>query len=167
MANPYQHYYLLDACAFGEYIGKLSNRQVINHDMLANIVSGSFYYIPQFCVAEIFNMFAKWHYAEKKIGSKRYEQLCELFKDMIRNRKILYPYDLHRYHNLNCDKIYKHEHTTPKGSDSKLSTFDILIIAMGIELQHIHGKDNLTILSCDKRLIKISNIVGVTAENFN
>lgn len=163
MTNPYKHYYLLDACAFGEYIDKLSSRKKINHNIVINIADGSFYYIPQFCVAEIFNMFAKWHYAEKRIDSKKYDQLCDMFKLMIRNRALLYPYDLHRYHNINCDKIYKTEHSIPKGNDHKLSTFDILIIAMGIELQHIHGKDNFTILSCDKRLLKISNAVAVNA----
>ena len=36
-----------------------------------------------------------------------------------------------------------------------MGTFDHLIISMGIHLAHIHGRDNVVILSSDDRLTNI------------
>ena len=63
--------------------------------------------------------------------------------------------DLHRYHNINTDKIYKIEHQTPlRGKEKYLSSFDILIIGMAIELKKIHiGNNEVILLTRDGRLI--------------
>ncbi|MDR1195504.1 MAG: hypothetical protein LBL00_03405 [Endomicrobium sp.] len=162
----HNHCYLLDASAFLNYVDpNRSTSTPIIHDIVNEISKGNFYYMPQFCVAEVFNTFAKWRYDKGKIDNNSYNRLCAAFKDMIHDRKVIYAYDLHRYHNINCDKIYATEHTTTRPTTkSYLSTFDILIIAMGIELQKIHGIADVTILSNDKRLINISNLVGVQAQ---
>ena len=162
-----KHYYLLDAsafCRFAEYIS--SSKIQITHNIISKYLEGYFYYMPQFCIAEVFNTFAKWHYAEKRINAQDYKELVYLFKTLIQNRNLIYPYDLHRYHNLNCDKIFPIEHTTPHSQPKKgkLSTFDILIIAMALELQLIHGNDNISILSCDNRLIQISSLLKIKTE---
>jgi predicted nucleic acid-binding protein len=167
MISPYKHYYLIDASAFGRYVDpRITSKK---HDISKNIAKGYFYYIPQFCIAEIFNIFAKWRYRKEQgktfINEKKYKSLRETFKTLIHDRASIYSYDLHRYHNLNCDKIYEIEHTTPKSSKKPyLSTFDILIIAMAIELQRIHGKDNITILTCDNRLIEIAKPLNIKTE---
>ncbi|MDR0800637.1 MAG: hypothetical protein LBN01_03805 [Endomicrobium sp.] len=163
MGNNLQsrHYYLIDTSAFCRYVELESNSNIIS-----NFQNSCFYYIPQFCIAEVFNTFAKWYYSEDKISPEKYEELCKIFKKLIRNRFVFYPYDLHRYHNLNCDKIYEVEHKTPAQKKGKLSTFDILILAMAIELQTIHGNDNITILSCDKRILEIAKLLNIIAEPY-
>jgi predicted nucleic acid-binding protein len=165
-----KHYYLLDASAFCRFAENINNPQSqIEHNILSKNLEGYFYYIPQFCIAEVFNTFAKWHYAQKRINETRYKELRETFKTLISNRLVLYPYDLHRYHNLNCDKIFPIEHITPhsKPKKGKLSTFDILIIAMALELQLIHGKENITVLSCDTRLLEISKKLKINVQPYN
>jgi hypothetical protein len=163
--ETYKHYYLVDSCAFGRFIDPECPEST--HNILNNIDSGAFYYIPQFCITEVFNMFAKWHFCEERIDDSAYLSLRNSFKSLIHDRKVLYPYDLHRYHNLNCDKIYETEQKTPKPKNKpKLSSFDILIIAMGLELQHIHGSDNVTILSCDERLLIIADKLHIKIEEF-
>jgi hypothetical protein len=158
------HYFLLDASAYCRFTDDMLKARP-EHNILNKFIDGCFYYIPQFCIAEVFNTYARWHYAEKKISESRYKELCEIFKILIRNRRVLYPYDLQRYHNLNCDYIFKIEHTTPHlEQEAKLSSFDILIIAMGIELQRIHGNENTTILSCDKRIVKIAGKLNINTE---
>ncbi|MDR2426809.1 MAG: PIN domain-containing protein [Endomicrobium sp.] len=162
-----KHYYLLDASAFCRFIEYISANARISHNIIQRAVFESyFYYMPQFCIAEVFNTFAKWHYAEKRINEKKYKELCSIFKFLIHDRLVIYPYDLHRYHNLNCDKVFPVEHTTPHSmpKKGKLSTFDILIIAMALELQLIHGNDNVSILSCDNRLTEISKLLKIKTE---
>ncbi|MDR3244491.1 MAG: hypothetical protein LBT79_07050 [Elusimicrobiota bacterium] len=169
MNSSYKRYYLIDASAYARSVDLEYNiKNHVNHSFFGNISKGYFYYIPQFCIAEVFNVYAKWYYRKNKIDTAEYNRLCSNFKDMIHNRKVFYPYDLHRYHNLRCDEIYEIEQKTNRLKQGKpyLSTFDILIIAMGLELQHIHGKDNVVILSCDERLIKIANLVNVKTEEF-
>ena len=115
MSNKVQprHYYLLDSSAFCRLVDPADVHKNSLYSIISNFNNDCFYYIPQFCIAEIFNTFARWHYAENKITFEKHKELCEFFKILIRSRFFLYPYDLHRYHNLNCDKIYKVEHTTP------------------------------------------------------
>jgi predicted nucleic acid-binding protein len=167
-----RHYYLIDASAVGRYFDEKIDPKTVKHNIAVNFGRGNiFYYIPQFCIAEIFNIFAKWHYREepdrKRISTEKYRSNRNNFKKWIRRRKNMYAYDLHRYHNLNCDKVYKTEHTLPKIDKNKahLSTFDILIIAMALDLQRIHGSDNLTILSCDERLIAVAKKLKIKTEN--
>jgi hypothetical protein len=165
-----KHYYLLDASAYCRFVENTSNPKTqVTHNIISKSLDGYFYYIPQFCIIEVFNTFAKWYYAEKRISETRYKEICEYFQNLIRNRLVLYTYNLHRYHNLNCDKIFPVEHTTPhtKPKKGKLSTFDILIIAMALELQLIHGVDNITILSCDARLLDISKKLNIKTESYN
>jgi hypothetical protein len=94
-----KHYYLLDAsayCRFVEYTN-FTHNAVITHDILQNaLLDKYFYYIPQFCISEVFNTFAKWHYAQKSINYEGYTKITDFFKLLIRNRNIFYPYDLHR-----------------------------------------------------------------------
>jgi len=147
MITLYEHYYLLDASAFGVYIDN-QYKGIVKHDIIENAENVYFYYIPQFCIAEVFNMLAKWRYDEpynkrhKKIPltDTEYKSLQDAFIDLVHNRHMLYPYDLHRYHNLNAHQIYNVENSVKREQpNDKLSSFDILIIAMAIELQRIHG----------------------------
>ena len=113
-----------------------------------------------------------------------YERVRRTFIGHVHDRKFFYSYDLKRYHNLNAHEVYPIEHTTDTEFDASglpigsapgdvrdaleqqrkqanlsryyLSTFDILIIAMGMELKRLYGS-SVYLLSADKRLLLISD----------
>lgn len=150
-------YYLLDASAF---VYAIENLDKLKNNFFIEKANGSaFLYIPQFCIPEVFNTFARFFYRDKKIGGDQYTKWRNEFTKLVKDRRILYCYDLHRYHNLNTNKVYRIEHSTPYGNgEGALSSFDILVIAMGIELKHLHSPNEVSILTRDKRLHRISNI---------
>jgi len=150
-------YYLIDASAFIFAIEHLNETEM---DFFTEKAKGeTFLYMPQFCVPEVFNTFARIFYQEKRIGGDLYTKWRQKFITAIQNRRIIYCYDLHRYHNLNTQQIYKIEHKEPyKEKEKSLSAFDILIIAMGIELKKIHPSKEVSILTRDGRLHRISNM---------
>jgi hypothetical protein len=143
-------------------------------------------FIPAFCVAEVFNTFAKWWIRQRAVfrSQQQYENARQLFISHVHDRKFFYSCDLTRYHNLNCHEVFPVEHTTEtefqvtglptttswadlnkklqetdaKDSVSKhyVSAFDILIIAMGMELQAIHG-ERVYLLTKDARLALVAS----------
>jgi hypothetical protein len=149
-------YYLLDASAIVYAVEYLDT---IRLNFFEEKQKGkAFLYIPQFCVAEVLNTFARLCFRDKKINPDQYTTWRGEFINAIHNGRIFYAYDLHRYHNLNADKVYSIEHKTPlRGNETPLSTFDILIIAMGMELKKIHHPTEVIILTRDSRLHCISN----------
>jgi len=149
-------YYLIDASAFVYSIENLGKLKV---DYFKEKALGeAFLYIPQFCVTEVLNTFARCFFSEKKISPNVYNKWRGEFIKAIHNRNLLYVYDLHRYHNINTDKIYKIEHQTPlRGKEKYLSSFDILIIGMAIEMKKIHiGNNEVILLTRDGRLNRIA-----------
>ena len=151
------NYYLLDASAF---VYAIENIDKLKKNFFIEKSNGSvFLYIPQFCIVEVFNAFARFFYRDKRIGNELYTKWRGEFSKLVRNRKVLYCYDLHRYHNFNADKIYKFEHSVPyKSGEKSLSAFDILVIAMSMELKHLHSPNQVSILTRDGRLYRISNM---------
>lgn len=114
-------------------------------------------FIPNFCIAEVFNTFAKLRYRENILGDSEYDTLKEIFRDHIRHATLFYEYPLHIYHIYNVDYISPLEHQLDIGKEKEqfLSSFDILIIGMGIELVKKYGEENFRIITCDNRLSKI------------
>jgi len=143
-------------------------------------------FIPSFCVAEVRNTLAKWLYRRKGVfrSQQHYKTAFETFISHVHDRKFFYSYDLNRYHNLNAEAVTELEHTTetefdatgfPIGTDLEtlnealrqkdprdhlgryyLSSLDILIIAMGMELKRIYGEE-VYLLTADRRLALISD----------
>jgi hypothetical protein len=130
--------------------------------------SDHFFYLPNFCVAEVFSVFMKhtfgtWNSHVKKKGTidtRVYGSLVNQFESDIHNGAFIYHYELSRYHILGINLVAPVDHyfrfrrgrsrrVTPMG------TFDHLIISMGIHLAHIHGRENVAILSADDRLTDI------------
>lgn len=150
-------YCLIDTSAF---IYAIENLNQTNLDFFTEKASDmAFLYMPQFCFAEVFNAWARFFYRDNRIIGSLYRRWRDAFIRAIHNRNVIYCYDLHRYHNLNSHQIYKIEHTEPYAPGEKaLSSFDILLIAMGIELRRIHKPASVLILTRDKRLCKISNM---------
>jgi len=153
------NYYLIDASAFVYAVENVNRTKI---DFFMEKAEGTaFLYVPQFCVAEVLNTYARLFFRENRIAGKLYTEWRNEFLKAIRSRRTLYCYDLHRYHNLNADRIYRKEHRMPyQGNENSLSAFDILIIAMGMELKKIHSPNEVTILTRDIRLRTISNSSG-------
>ena len=151
------NYYLIDTSAFVYAIEHLNQTR---RDFFAEKAAGmAFLYMPQFCVTEVFNTYARLFYRENRILGPEYNKWRSQFIRAIHNRRIIYCYDLHRYHNLNAHGVYKVEHRHPlPNAQSPLSGFDILVIAMGMELMRIHEPNEVSILTRDGRLHCISNL---------
>lgn len=165
------------------YVNSRELRQRITEQ---KVTGKAIIFIPSFCIAEVRNILDKWFLRCKGIfhSQQHYETAFENFISHVHDRKFFYSYDLNRYHNLNVNEVTFVEHTTetefdatglpigtyddtindelrkrnPRDHVSKyyLSTFDILIIAMGIELKRIHGEE-VHLLTADKRLFSISS----------
>lgn len=126
-----------------------------------------FFYLANFCVAEVFSVFMKhsfgsWNAHIKKKGTidtRAYNSLVHQFQDDIHNGKFIYHYELSRYHVLGINLVAPIDHyfKIVKGTKrvTPMGTFDHLIISMGIHLAHIHGSENVLILSTDDRLTNI------------
>jgi len=127
-----------------------------------------FLYIPNFCIAEVFGVLAKHAYGKwnrhltsrglKTIDKRWYEGLIRQFREDIHNGKVLYQYELSRYHVLGQDLVapidHHFQHRRRKGVNP-MATFDRLYIAMGIHLAHIHGRENVVLLTADHRISDI------------
>ncbi len=126
-----------------------------------------FFYIPNICIAEVFSVFMKhcfgdWnrHLRRKgTIDSRVYESLVKQFQSDIHNGHFLYHYELNRYHVLGINLVAPIDHYFKISRRQKnvvpMSTFDHLVISMGVHLAHIHGSENVCILSADDRLTDI------------
>ena len=114
-------------------------------------------FIPAFCVAEVLNTFARWWYRERSVfaTADEYNFVRQTFIKHVHDRKFFYSYDLTRYHNLNCGKVFHKEHKTKLTRGTYLSAFDILVIAMGMELKRICG-DEIHLLTKDYRQYEIA-----------
>lgn len=125
-----------------------------------------FIYIPNICIAEVVNVFIKYSYAKwnKKINGKKtidsriYKSLIDSFHNDIHNGKFMYHYELNRYHILGVNLVAPIDHHykySSKKNCRPMGTFDYLIMSMGIHLAHIHGRNNVCILSADTRMTDI------------
>ncbi|MGA7341083.1 MAG: hypothetical protein WBE72_21520 [Terracidiphilus sp.] len=122
-------------------------------------------FIPNICIAEVFNTFAKRRFrAERQqdvIDEPSYKRHLSNFRDNIHWGRTLYPYDLNRYHIIAADKIIPVEHqiATSRGGDY-LSTFDILVIAMACELAYTHEFEETFLVTCDRRMKDVTDALG-------
>lgn len=139
--------------------------------LLDSVRSGAstfFLYIPNYCIAEVFGVFAKhafghWNPHLRRSGTidKRvYKSLVTQFAADIHNARFFYHYELSRYHILGVDLIapVDHYYQIRRGEERRhvpMGTFDQLVLSMGIHLSHIHGNTNVAIVSADDRLIDI------------
>lgn len=169
-------YLLLDANVVAGYYlprslqsRKARERARIIIDSVRSGATNHFLYIANFCVAEVFSVFAKyafgtWNRHVKKAGGtidKRvYLSLRTQFAKDIHNGALFYHYELSRYHVLGIDLVAPIDHyfqiSRGKGRNHKpAGTFDHLLISMGIHLAHIHGAENVCLVSTDDRLTSI------------
>jgi hypothetical protein len=179
-------YFLLDANVTAAYYLARSTKSKKTQERIENIFdsvrSGErehFFYIPNFCVAEVVSVFMKYSFGtwnslvKTPIDTRHYNRIVGQFEDDIHNGKFLYHYELSRYHVLGINHVAPIDHyfqiKRKKKSKSKkksavkmvkpnvnpMGTIDHLIISMGIHLAHLHGRENVAILSSDERLTSI------------
>ncbi len=121
-------------------------------------------FVPNFCVAEVFNALAKFRFdltveAEKRLNEAQYRDCLKRFRKLIHWGEVFYPYDLNRYHILAADDIIPAEQQLPRRPKrnspaiyDRLSTLDILVIAMGMELAYLFEEENVTLITGDERM---------------
>ena len=167
-------YILLDTnVTAGYYLPRSLNSQRAK-DRIKNVFdsvrsgeSSHFFYLPNFCVAEVFSVFMKhafgtWNSHLKNKGTidtRVYKSLVRQFESDIHNARFIYHYELSRYHVLGINLVAPIDHyyriRRGKKRVTPMGTFDHLLISMGVHLAHIHGRDNVVILSTDDRLTDI------------
>lgn len=155
---------------------KASERiQIIMDSVRSGGTSELFLYIPNLCIAETFGVFAKhtfgkWNNQVKKtLDTRVYRSLKNQFREDIHNGNLLYQYELNRYHILATELVapidHHYQHTRNSGMKSDgskrkknhnpMRTMDHLILGMGIHLAHVHGRDNVHVVTADNRLADI------------
>jgi len=171
--RPRKLYILLDANVTAGYYLSRSLRSSKARERIAKIFDAArsgeaefFFYLPNFCVAEVFSVFLKhtfgsWNNQVKRtIDTRVYNRLAKQFEDDIHNGKFIYHYELSRYHVLGINLVAPVDHyfrfyRGKKRNVVPMGTFDHLIISMGIHLAHIHGRENVIVVSTDDRLLNI------------
>jgi len=96
----------------------------------------------------------------RTIDTRVYKSLVDQFQEDIHNGRLIYHYELCRYHILGINLVAPIDHyykisKSQKYQTRPMGTFDHLIISMGVHLAHIHGADNVAVVSTDKRLTDI------------
>jgi len=140
-------------------------------NLIESVRSGEskhFFYIPNFCIAETFSVFMKYAYSNwnrsRNSGSlhgKTHNMIRAQFQNDIHNAHLFYHYELNRYHILAINLVapidhhYKLYRKKKKRGQNPAGTFDQLIIAMGLHLVKIHGRNNVVIITADDRLARI------------
>ncbi len=140
-----------------------------------------FFYIPNFCVAEVFGVFMKYSFGKWNphvssrgaIDTRVYKSLVKQFQKDIHNGRFLYHYELSRYHVLGINLVAPIDHyfrvsrkrlSKGKGRTAgkkvspnvtPMGTLDHLIVSMGVHLARVHGRENTVLVSADDRLTEI------------
>jgi len=165
-------YYLLDTCSYIAGL-KFTGNSCLKHDFLElSKTKQCGIYIPQSCVPEVINEFARACFVENNKSKEEYDSMCKTFYDHISNRATIYVYDLHRYHNIQAGKKEIHKiaaqmqkkdieirKTQPKHKIRFLSGPDVIIIAMALELReevYKNDSDEIIILTEDLRLKQVA-----------
>ena len=130
--------------------------------------------IPNFCIGETFAVFEKyrwgasWNPQVKTCLTKRqFDSARALFHESIHNGTKLLQVELNRYHVLCLDLISpinaayrikrnrKRKNKPVKKQVTPASTYDLLVVAMGIWLQRQLGPENFVIATGDERLASV------------
>ena len=174
-------YCLFDANVIAAYYCPRTTRSIKVIEYARNLIesvrsgeSDHFFYIPNFCIAEVFSVFMKYAYSRWNKQTKGgtihgwvHNRLRKQFEADIHNAKLFYHYELSRYHVLAINLVAPIDHHYKLyrrgrggGAQAPAGTFDQLIIAMGIHLVRIHGASNVVVITTDDRLARIIEKCG-------
>ena len=112
-------YVLLDANVTAAYYlprstksQRVKGRIEILFDSVRSGGSDHFFYLPNFCVAEVFSVFMKYSFGHwnrqvrgNTIDTRYYRRIVDQFQADIHNGQFIYHYELSRYHVLAIDLI--------------------------------------------------------------
>ena len=159
-------YFLLDANTLVSYYCKDEPEEIRKRvgKLFARHAGGeAFLYVPNFCVVEVLRSIAKKCWTEEKFGGDpddAFRSHQDNFLKDIRNAKIFYSYELTRRHILLSDNIYKTAATISLRQGRNPRAFDLLIIAMGLDLMKIHGRERFYIVTTDPPLADVCGKQG-------
>lgn len=171
---------LVDACVAAAAFAPKTTRSVhLVEPAGALLLNGSSmtcqpqFLIPSFCSGETFAVFEKHRWgaswneqvsAKTRLTPSRFRAARKAFHEAIHNGKTLLQVELNRYHVLCLDLVapinaayrIKRDRTvkgrTVKKNVSPASTYDLLIVAMGIWLQRQLGVENFVVATGDERV---------------
>lgn len=179
--NRTSRFLLLDANIVAGYYLPESLNSVRARGYIKNIVDGVrnggapevVLFIPNFCISEVFSVFAKYVFATwdkqvKKNLSKRlkktdYDRIKKHFQGDFKNGVLFNRVDLNTYHIFATNLIslvdanyqYYRNNMKRKINKKMMSAADHSIIGIGLQLSKIHGRDNFAICTADHRLANI------------
>jgi len=197
-ANPVRKYLLWDTSAvLGYYIpeaarnAKALERARMLIDAVRNHNFDAHFYIPNIVIAETFVQLARLCYSTwdkeinrkfdgigKTLDTRRYNTARNLLRRDIHNGALFYQHELNRYHILALDLIApidKHLKFYRKGNVRSMGASDLLVGSMALHLSRVHGRENVALITCDRRMSAIfdkacaslnpntANRLGVTA----
>jgi len=138
-------------------------------------------YIPNLVIAEVFaaldrachsawdsQVNRKFGGPGKTLDRRRYFSARQRFRKHIHNGVLFYQYELGRYHILTLDMIApidKHRQFYRKGSVRSMGASDLLIGSMATHLTRLHGRDNMLLLTTDRRMDAIFSRVPASVSS--
>ena len=152
-------YFLLDANVLVSYYCPEDNDRVRGRaaPLFASKAAGkSFLYVPNFCVAEVLRAFAKKCWGDRLYGdpAEAFSKFRTAFLEDVVESKQLYSYELSRRHVKMTDEILEASASMSYRTGAAPSAFDVLLIAMGIDLANIHGSQ-LVIVTAERPIYDV------------
>jgi hypothetical protein len=169
-----RHYVLLDACVVAAHFAPKSTLSANLRNRAATLLTGSSpdleikFLIPNFCIAEVFAVFEKYRWGRTwnkqvkpthTLTPQEFKSARQKFRAAIHNGAQILQVELNRYHILCVDLVapvnnaYKIKRGKKNVNPAK--TYDMLIVATGIWLNHQFGEKNFTVITGDERLAAV------------
>ena len=127
-------------------------------------------FIPNFCIAEVFSTFARKCYLNNDLNEAQSRRAKWAFVDEISRDYEYARYqffthiELNRYHLFNGHMVYTPAwefvsslHHEGRFEGKYPSTFDLLVIAQGIEMTSLYSEDNFRLVTSDALMLEICN----------
>jgi hypothetical protein len=170
-----RHYVLLDACVAAAYFAPKTTHSANLKSRAKTLLSGGAqgtdirFIIPNFCIAEVFAVFEKYRWGKTwnkhvkvALTAAEFSAARKAFGAAIHNGSSILQVELDRYHILCVDLIspvnnaYKIKRDrTQKNNVTPAKAYDMLLVAMGIWLQHQYGSESFTVVTGDERLASV------------
>ncbi len=171
-----RHYVLLDACVAAAHFAPKTTNSANLRSRATALLSGSApgieirFLIPNFCIAEVFAVFEKYRWGKTwnkhvkvALTPAEFAASRTAFGAAIHNGASILQVELDRYHILCVDLIspvnnaykIKRDRSKKKKNVTPAKAYDMLLVAMGIWLQHQYGADSLTVVTGDERLAAV------------
>lgn len=174
------HHVLIDACVAAAHFAPKTTQSANLRTRASRLLTGHAadyqvrLTIPDFCIAEVFAVFEKYRWGRtwnKQVKAKNcltpseFQTAREDFRGAIHNGARILQQPLSRYHILAVDLIAPvnnaYQIQRRRGKKAKnlnarpASTYDMLVVAMGIWMQRQMGADSFTVITGDDRIRQV------------